>query len=258
MYSNLYADSSSIDKTNKTITLSTAWNKATIPAGTYLSQGSSGNNYKYLLGGRITATTEWTTFKGGYDGVDYTGKNDMYKLPPGTAFAKFGMFLNYSGVANEKVWLTNIVVKEDVYSAVEEKADKTYVDTELAKKSDKNHTHSGYLTSIPSEYVTETEIGNMVFITIDDIDNIVMGYSSVVKYTITNNLTNVTTNNTTLSVEPDDLYKAMLTPSSGYTINSVKITMGGVDITSDVYFDGSITIGEVTDNVVITATAVRQ
>ena len=165
MYSNLYADSSSIDKTNKTITLSTAWNKATIPAGTYLSQGSSGNNYKYLMGGRITASTEWITFKGGYDGVDYTGKNDMYKLPPGTAFAKFGMFLNYNGVANEKVWLTNIVVKEDVYSEVEKKSDKTYVDTELDKKSDKSHTHSQYLTEIPNEYVTETELSAKGYLT---------------------------------------------------------------------------------------------
>ena len=157
MYSNLYTDSSSVNKTNNTITLSSAWNKGTIPVGTYLSQGSSGNNYKYILGGSLTITTEWKTFSGGYDGVDYTGKNDQYKLPPGTAFAKFAMFLNYNGVADEKVWITNIVVKEDMYSAVEKKADKTYVDTELAKKSDKSHTHS--------EYITDSELNAKGYLT---------------------------------------------------------------------------------------------
>ena len=35
---------------------------------------------------------------------------------------------------------------------------KSYVDTELAKKSDASHTHNQYLTSIPTEYVTDTEL----------------------------------------------------------------------------------------------------
>ena len=203
MFKNVYTDSSSVDKVNKTITLTTAWNKGTIPTGTYVSQGDDGSNYRYIKGTRLEVTTEWKTISGIYEGMDYTGSNIQSKLPPGTAFAKFAMLLNYTGVADEKVWITNIVVKEDVYSAVEKKADKTYVDTELAKKTDL-HSHSnktildsittskvnqwdsksdfsgnyndltnkptiptktsqltnnsGFLTSIPSEYVTETEL----------------------------------------------------------------------------------------------------
>ena len=66
------------------------------------------------------------------------------------------------------------------------KADKTYVDTELAKKANSSHTHSyndltdkptiptktsqltndkGYLTSVPSEYVTETELSAKGYLT---------------------------------------------------------------------------------------------
>ena len=156
-FTNLYADSSSVDKVNKTITLTTAWNKGTIPAGTYVSQGNNGNNYRYMKGGSLAVTTEWKTIDYVYEGLDDTGSNIQSKLPPGTAFAKFGMFLNYNGVADEKVWITNIVVKEDVYSAVEKKADKTYVDTELAKKSDKSHTHS--------EYVTDSELNAKGYLT---------------------------------------------------------------------------------------------
>ena len=122
-YTNLYADSSSVDKTNNTITLSTAWNRGNIPAGTSLSQGGSGATYKYVANRLVLTTTEWQTVTGSYDGVDYTGKNDPYKLPPGAAFGRFGMYLNFNDIPNEKVWVTNIVVKEDIYSAVEKKAD---------------------------------------------------------------------------------------------------------------------------------------
>ena len=122
-FTNLYADSSSVDKVNKTITLTTAWNKGTIPAGTYVSQGNNGNNYRYMKGSSLEVTTEWKTIDYVYEGLDDTGSNIQSKLPHGTAFAKFGMFLNYNGVADEKVWITNIVVKEDLYSMVEVKAD---------------------------------------------------------------------------------------------------------------------------------------
>jgi hypothetical protein len=157
IFTNVYADSSSVDKVNKTITLTTSWNKGTIPTGTYVSQGNDGRTYKYIKEGPLEVTTEWKTISGVYEGMDYTGSNIQSKLPPGTAFAKFGMRLNYNKVADEKVWITNIVVKEDIYSSVEKKADKTYVDTELAKKSDKSHTHS--------EYITDSELNAKGYLT---------------------------------------------------------------------------------------------
>ena len=54
-------------------------------------------------------------------------------------------------------------------------------------------------------------------------------------YTITNALTNVTNSNATTSMEEYQQYIATLTPSSGKLIDSVRVTMGGTDITNQVF-----------------------
>jgi hypothetical protein len=80
--------------------------------------------------------------------------------------------------------------------------------------------------------------------------------SLVVKYTITNNLTDVKNSNDATIIVENETYVAQLSPiSTSYTLDSVSVTMGGVDVTSYVYADGSINIAAVTGNVVITATA---
>lgn len=71
---------------------------------------------------------------------------------------------------------------------------------------------------------------------------------------ITNNLTNISNNNSSASIKKGESYMATLTANSGYGISSVVVTMGGTDITSAVYSDGVINIPSVTGNVVITAT----
>ena len=79
-----------------------------------------------------------------------------------------------------------------------------------------------------------------------------------VTYTITNNLTNVTNNNSSISAESGTSYTATLTSNSGYTINSVTITMAGVNITNDCYSNGNINITNVSGDIVITASAITQ
>lgn len=76
-------------------------------------------------------------------------------------------------------------------------------------------------------------------------------------YTITNNLTHCSNSNTSTSVNENSNYAATITPAEGYTLTdaSVSITMGGVDITSTAYNNGSINIASVTGNIVITITA---
>ena len=69
-------------------------------------------------------------------------------------------------------------------------------------------------------------------------------------------LSHVSSSNTQSTVEVGDSYTTTLTASTNYTINSVTVTMGGVDITSTSYSSGTITIPSVTGNIVITATAV--
>ena len=79
-----------------------------------------------------------------------------------------------------------------------------------------------------------------------------------ITYTVTNNLTNVTNDNSTTSVTEGSSYSATLTASSDFTLETVTVSMGGIDITSTVYSNGSISISSVTGNIVINATATKQ
>lgn len=79
--------------------------------------------------------------------------------------------------------------------------------------------------------------------------------SEVVYYSISNVLTNVTNSNISADIEEGATYTAKLTVTAG-ELTSVKVTMGGVDVTDTVYSNGTITIGNVTGNIVITATAI--
>ena len=83
------------------------------------------------------------------------------------------------------------------------------------------------------------------------------GGEEIVTYTITNTLSNVTSNNSATSATAGSAYSATLTANDGYTMNTVTVLMGGVDVTDSVYSNGAITIGSVTGNVSITATAVE-
>lgn len=76
-----------------------------------------------------------------------------------------------------------------------------------------------------------------------------------VRYTVTNNLTNVTNSNSIGSVLDGKGYSATLTVNKGCKMKTVTIKMGGTDITSSCYNNGVITITSVTGDIVITATA---
>lgn len=80
---------------------------------------------------------------------------------------------------------------------------------------------------------------------------------TVKTYTITNNLTHCSNSNTSTSVNENSNYAATITPTESYTLTgaNISITMGGVDITSTAYNNGTINIASVTGNIVITITA---
>lgn len=84
------------------------------------------------------------------------------------------------------------------------------------------------------------------------------GETETTTYTITSNLTNVTSDNSAANIVEGGSYTATLTADDGYTLDDVTVTMGGVDVTSDVYADGVVSIVSVTGDVVITASAVMQ
>lgn len=74
-------------------------------------------------------------------------------------------------------------------------------------------------------------------------------------YTITNNLTGCTNNNKVTSITKGASYTATITPNTNYTMSSITVTMGEVDITSSVVNGNSININNVINNIVITAIA---
>lgn len=77
----------------------------------------------------------------------------------------------------------------------------------------------------------------------------------VVSYLVTNTLTNCITSNSAEYAEEGSGYTATITADSGYELTSVKVVMGGADITASVYSDGIIDISAVTGDIVITANA---
>lgn len=77
-------------------------------------------------------------------------------------------------------------------------------------------------------------------------------------YTVTNNLTGVTTNNAATTVSAGSSYAANLTVVEGYTLESLVIAHNGKDITDTAYGDGYILITNVSGDIVITAVAAER
>lgn len=72
---------------------------------------------------------------------------------------------------------------------------------------------------------------------------------------ITKNLTGCTISNAASQVDYGEAYTATITAESGKTMDSIVVTMGGVDITSTAVSGGVINIAKVTGAVTITAAA---
>lgn len=74
-------------------------------------------------------------------------------------------------------------------------------------------------------------------------------------YRVTQTLTNVSSSFSDETIAGTTSLTAVLTPDSGYAIDTVTVVMGGVDISAAAYRNGIVTIGSVTGNVAITAVA---
>jgi hypothetical protein len=79
-------------------------------------------------------------------------------------------------------------------------------------------------------------------------------------YTVTQNLTNVTSSFSGNSVNAGTAFTATLTAETGYTMDAVTVTMGGTDISSTAWDEtaSKVTIAEATGNIVITAAATEE
>lgn len=76
-------------------------------------------------------------------------------------------------------------------------------------------------------------------------------------YSITNSLTNATNSNTATSIVEGSSYSATISPSSGYSVSSITVTMGGTNITSSAVSGNKINIASVTGNIVVTVTTTK-
>lgn len=83
------------------------------------------------------------------------------------------------------------------------------------------------------------------------------GNVTILRRSITKNLTQCASSNTRTYAIDGQSYVTNLTANEGYGIDSVSIIMGGVDV-STFYKDGIISIPEVAGDIVITATAITQ
>lgn len=83
------------------------------------------------------------------------------------------------------------------------------------------------------------------------------GTEDILRRSITKSLAQCSSSNSRVYVIDGQSYVTTLTANNGYAINSVAITMGGIDV-SAYYKDGIISIPEVTGDIIITATTSKQ
>ena len=85
------------------------------------------------------------------------------------------------------------------------------------------------------------------------------GTADVTTYSVTNNLTGAKNSNGSATVMEGSSYSAVITALAGYELESIKVTMGGTDITATAVNGNNITIASVTGNIIITvATTVTE
>lgn len=75
-------------------------------------------------------------------------------------------------------------------------------------------------------------------------------------YSVISNLTGATLESSATTIEEGSSYTGTITVNAGWELDSLVVTMGGTDVTSEVYADGVIDIASVTGNIVITVVAV--
>ena len=118
------------------------------------------------------------------------------------------------------------------------------------------------LTEGGEESVLTAEMGKTLKGMIDNIEATIdsedTGLAEValnIKFSLIQNLTDLTSSIDADTVNFGDALTVTLTAASGYTVGTCSVTMGGTDITSTAYSNNVITIAEVTGDVVITAVA---
>lgn len=86
-------------------------------------------------------------------------------------------------------------------------------------------------------------------------DRSLVYHTEAVVYNITQTLSNVSSSNAAVNIVQGGAFSTTLTAQSGYELGDIKVTMGGVDVTATALSGSTISISNVTGDIVITATA---
>lgn len=245
-----------------------------VPEGTKVSQLSGVHVTAHYSDGTSAVVTDYTLF--GVIGVgentitvSYGGKSTTFKVT-GVANAawydiewvqKDGYYKNGAHTAWNGVYNTGLVAKGDA----------TKLQFTFGKDTNYhiNYFDSGenYISADANWWTAQTKEFTfpentayfVVAYYLDDIDNVrIRVNADQVRHLVTTDLTNVTVNTKVTNVIHDSVLSATLTANSGYNIDltSVRVTMGGADITNTAVTDDYICIDHVTGDVVITAKGV--
>lgn len=208
-----------------------------------------------------TDTVEWTSSDTSIATVDTNGKVKAIDYGSATITATAGNVSATCAVTVSQVTLSSIeavftqggatIYTDDTLDSLKQYlvVTATYSDSSTEVLDDSDYTLSGTLTAgtstITATYMTKTDTFNVTVT------------QAVQHYAIVNNLTHVASSNPVVTVEENDSFATALGVQTGYAMQSVTVTMGGVDITSSVYNSETraISIPAVTGNVVITAVA---
>ena len=121
-----------------------------------------------------------------------------------------------------------------------------------------NYTMSNISVTMGGTNITSSAVsGNAINITNVTGNIVITASATIITRTVTYNLSNCTSSNTSSNVNNGSSYSTTITSNGNYTMSSISVTMGGVDITSSTVSNGNITISSVTGNIVITATATQ-
>lgn len=224
--------------------------------GTHIPPTSSykSNTREYnIIRGILTAYEDRTSYSGSYTKNTSRGEGDWANVSVSVNFstAKGKIIGFFAGHCHKDQIITDDLPFPIVTITAD--ANIPYDNTEEKRVfgTDNEHAIDFVTVNRVEESVTLTRLGVG--------SSRAYSYGGATIYTISNNLTNVTTNNGAASVEGGTAYAATLTVNEGYENLTVIVTMGGIDVTQSCYFGGTsngmIEIAEVTGDVVINAVA---
>ena len=204
----------------------------------------------------LKAYLNGTTYSATHEGVAvskaFSGKNDTKIIANIHGHTHCFNVSDLSGTTVKRIAIPNACF--DRTNEYGEEGNLTYGDATSYEKTDGTAKNTAFcLVSIDLD--NEVIYADCYGAGIDRV--ISYGGEEIETFTVTNNLSNATNSNGTASVVGGASYSGSIVPKYGYELNTVTVTMDGVDITSTAYSNGVISIGKVTGNIVITATTTK-